>query len=155
MILIKPDRKTTKSRDSTYNPLMRRKKKGSKQHSGRALLTLTSVEGRGLGGGQQGAEGSTLRITAVAVGQHHSDAAVQGDPGPHACVPPSRSRQCGKTSPQGGMPSFWGPGQQSKNGGQPGAMPRGELCTVSFRERRWGANTKFLQSRTLLLFLSS
>ena len=36
-----------------------KKKKGSKQHSGRALLTLTSVEGKGLGGGQQGTEGTT------------------------------------------------------------------------------------------------
>ena len=136
MILIKPDRKTTKSRHSTYNPLMRKKKKGSKQHSGRALLTLPSVEGRGLGGGQQGTEGSTLRITAVAVGQHHSKVAIQGDPGHNAYVPPSRSRQCGKTSPQGGMPSFWGPGQQSKNGGQTGAMPCGELCTKSQLQRK-------------------
>ena len=58
MILIKPDRKTIKSRDNIYSPL-KRKKKESKQHSGRALLTLTRVEGKGLGGGQQGTEGST------------------------------------------------------------------------------------------------
>jgi len=61
MILIKSDRKKKKTRDKTYSPLMskKKKKKGSKQHSGRALLTLTSVEGKGLGGGQQGTEGTT------------------------------------------------------------------------------------------------
>lgn len=47
MVLIKPDGKTT-PRDNIYDLLMR--KKVNRQHPGKTLLTLASVQERGLGG---------------------------------------------------------------------------------------------------------